>query len=249
MIENKNMQSGRSMIEMLGVLAIIGVLSVGGIAGYSKAMMKFKVNKTVDQVTQIATNIRTLFGGQRDYSKLNDKVIIKGLLMPDEMMTAASTADDITAAGTYAAPYYENAWGMPVLVQGGQSKVRGEQAANAETGAAAVSGDGKAFVITYTDVPIEACLELAVMDWGSSSGSGLVAFSVSGNGATLGDTEIKAATTITCLGNSAPQTSKLVCANATSQSGRVPMNPADAAVLCSANGTSTGVINMHWKFY
>ena len=32
--------SGRSMIEMLGVLAIIGVLSVGGIAGYSKAMQK-----------------------------------------------------------------------------------------------------------------------------------------------------------------------------------------------------------------
>ena len=31
--EIKN-QNGRSMIEMLGVLAIIGVLSVGGIAGY-----------------------------------------------------------------------------------------------------------------------------------------------------------------------------------------------------------------------
>ncbi len=27
-------QCGRSMIEMLGVLAIIGVLSIGGIAGY-----------------------------------------------------------------------------------------------------------------------------------------------------------------------------------------------------------------------
>ena len=39
---------GRSMIEMLGVLAIIGVLSVGGIAGYSKAMMKYKINKTVE---------------------------------------------------------------------------------------------------------------------------------------------------------------------------------------------------------
>ena len=44
MIKNEN---GRSMIEMLGVLAIIGVLSVGGIAGYSKAMMKYKVNKTI----------------------------------------------------------------------------------------------------------------------------------------------------------------------------------------------------------
>ena len=34
----RNEQTGRSMVEMLGVLAIIGVLSVGGIAGYSKAM-------------------------------------------------------------------------------------------------------------------------------------------------------------------------------------------------------------------
>lgn len=38
-------QSGRSMVEMLGVLAIIGVLSVGSIAGYSKAMQKYKMNK------------------------------------------------------------------------------------------------------------------------------------------------------------------------------------------------------------
>ena len=40
---------GRSMIEMLGVLAIIAVLSVGGIAGYSKAMEKFKVNKAAEE--------------------------------------------------------------------------------------------------------------------------------------------------------------------------------------------------------
>ena len=40
---------GRSMIEMLGVLAIVGVLSVGGIAGYSKAMEKFKLNKTISE--------------------------------------------------------------------------------------------------------------------------------------------------------------------------------------------------------
>ena len=40
-------QSGRSMIEMLGVLAIIGVLSVGGISGYSRAMEKMKINKSI----------------------------------------------------------------------------------------------------------------------------------------------------------------------------------------------------------
>ncbi len=37
------------MIEMLGVLAIIGVLSVGGIAGYSKAMEKYRFTKLADE--------------------------------------------------------------------------------------------------------------------------------------------------------------------------------------------------------
>ena len=37
--------SGRSIVEMLGVLAIIGVLSVGAMSGYSKAMFKYKLNR------------------------------------------------------------------------------------------------------------------------------------------------------------------------------------------------------------
>ena len=44
-------QSGRSMVEMLGVLAIVGVLSVGSIAGYSKAMFKYKLNKQAEQIS------------------------------------------------------------------------------------------------------------------------------------------------------------------------------------------------------
>ena len=43
------------MVEMLGVLAIVGVLSVGGIAGYSKAMMKYKLNKQAQQLNQLIT--------------------------------------------------------------------------------------------------------------------------------------------------------------------------------------------------
>ena len=44
---------GRSMIEILGVLAIIGVLSVGGIAGYSKAMMMWKINKMQEEYSYL----------------------------------------------------------------------------------------------------------------------------------------------------------------------------------------------------
>ena len=48
---------GRSMVEMLGVLAIIGVLSVGGISGYSKAMFKHKMNKQMEQLNTIISSI------------------------------------------------------------------------------------------------------------------------------------------------------------------------------------------------
>ena len=48
---------GRSMIEMLGVLAIVGVLSVGGIAGYGKAMEMFKINKAVGEYSMLTAGL------------------------------------------------------------------------------------------------------------------------------------------------------------------------------------------------
>ena len=50
----KKLESGRSMVEMLGVLAIIGVLSVGGIAGYSLSMRRHRANGVVDIVSKYA---------------------------------------------------------------------------------------------------------------------------------------------------------------------------------------------------
>ena len=47
-------QSGRSMVEMLGTLAIIGVLSIGGIAGYTYAMDKYYANEIIDGVSKMA---------------------------------------------------------------------------------------------------------------------------------------------------------------------------------------------------
>ena len=45
-----NTDSGRSMVEMLGTLAIIGVLSVGGIAAYSYGMDKYRANTIMNDV-------------------------------------------------------------------------------------------------------------------------------------------------------------------------------------------------------
>ena len=47
-------ESGRSMVEMLGVLAIIGVLSIGGIAGYTMAMNRYRANEIIDAASKVA---------------------------------------------------------------------------------------------------------------------------------------------------------------------------------------------------
>ena len=50
---------GRSMIEMLGVLAIIGVLSIGGLAGYTMAMNRHRANQILDYVSRCAVAAQT----------------------------------------------------------------------------------------------------------------------------------------------------------------------------------------------
>ena len=61
-------EKGRSMVEMLGVLAIIGVLSVGAISGYSKAMMKYKLNKQAEQLSTLI-NAGLYYAGQWNLSE------------------------------------------------------------------------------------------------------------------------------------------------------------------------------------
>lgn len=79
-------QSGRSMVEMLGVLAIIGVLSVGAIAGYNKAMMKYKLNKHAESINMLINNsLQTLsrLGAKEDGTKYHAITLYKLGLIPD----------------------------------------------------------------------------------------------------------------------------------------------------------------------
>ena len=155
MINFKN-QSGRSMIEMLGVLAIIGVLSVGGIAGYSKAMMKYRINKTIEQITLIAGNVRTFFAPHGNYDGLNSRfdtgkaIIKKAKLVPDEMLTLDSDGKITNIT---------NAFGGEIIIHE-QSKISLD--------------DDKAFRIGIGNIPLDACIELTVYDWRSANALGVM---------------------------------------------------------------------------
>ena len=62
-----NNENGRSMVEMLGVLAIIGVLSVGAISGYSTAMNKYKLNKQTEQYNTVISAIIKYYYNLTDF--------------------------------------------------------------------------------------------------------------------------------------------------------------------------------------
>ena len=69
-------QSWRSFVEILGVLAIIGVLSIGGIAAYNTAMNKYRANEMLDRILQYAhqASAQVLSGGALSTSLDNNVV-------------------------------------------------------------------------------------------------------------------------------------------------------------------------------
>ena len=47
----KKQEQGRTMLEIVAVLAIMGILSMGGILGYRMAMTKQKANEVMESVS------------------------------------------------------------------------------------------------------------------------------------------------------------------------------------------------------
>jgi type II secretory pathway pseudopilin PulG len=81
-IQGRRQQSGRSMIEMLGVLAIMGVITVGAIAMISAAMRSQKRDAVQSDAAQIATGVRALLGEYDDYSNIDNATIFAAIGMP-----------------------------------------------------------------------------------------------------------------------------------------------------------------------
>lgn len=154
-------QTGRSMIEMLGVLAIIGVLSVGGIVGYSKAMERYRVNETINQISHIVQNTRDLFKTQPNLYGAMDFANNK---MSNTNFANRQLADKAKIFPT-------------ALVKNGYQNLFGGEISYLADGRFSTD-DGKAFILVFRGIPQEACIELATRGW--QSGLGLVAMRVVG---------------------------------------------------------------------
>ena len=61
------------MVEMLGVLAVIGVLSIGGIMGYSYGMDKYLTNETINDVNLRMIDIITHISQWREILEISSE--------------------------------------------------------------------------------------------------------------------------------------------------------------------------------
>ena len=105
-------ENGRSMVEMLGVLAIIGVLSIGAISGYAKAMFKYKLNKQTEQLNQVIGAIvrykssLLLNPNPADDTNLSDFQLVSLLKKLGEIPKEMYTSSDIYIKDAFGTQYY-----------------------------------------------------------------------------------------------------------------------------------------------
>ena len=216
-------ESGRSMIEMLGVIAVIGVLTVGGIAGFSKAMDHFRVNKTANQVSYILAHLRNLYRGQMDYRGLDSTA------SPMVIDKTASFPAEMGKNGDYRNPFQ----GKVTAKASGRDVCT---TVNAETGEEEGYNDDRAFILTLTGIPRSACIGLATLDWGSGSTGGLVALGI--------NIKLDKITTQRCMKSSNHATASTL-GNMIICEGDGIMGPSDASIGCSSESDNT----LYFKFY
>lgn len=82
--KNMRQELGRSMIEMLGVLAIMGVITVGAISMISYAMRMQKQSTVNDEVYQIVLGVRQLLGEYDDFTRIDNSTIFTALAMSNK---------------------------------------------------------------------------------------------------------------------------------------------------------------------
>ena len=211
------------MVEMLGVLAIIGVLSVGGIAGYSKAMNKYKINKTTDQVSMLVANIRTLFSSQGNYDGLDNGAAVRFGVVPEDMYEAGSSGG----------ASMHNAFNGDVFIA--SADARG-------------ANDNEAFIVSYNGLTSEACVTIATGDWGSGQGSGLIAIAAAGENGTAAETggagALLASIYTTTTAGSADESKAVSIPGSTNHP--TPMSVTNAVAACDGDGSTNSVA---WKYY
>ena len=170
-MQNKFNQNGRSMIEMLGVLAIIGVLSVGGFSLVSKVQENQRINETTDNLTSLARKARPV---ARDY-RAGD-------------LCGAAACTSFTEYLHYGMAYPEG-MDYEVVDRTAQFRDRNDVVYSAFHNGV---GNSVLFVVSAKNLSEKMCIQLATSNYGSPASSGYMGINI---GAASGDVALSSLNT------------------------------------------------------
>lgn len=144
-------EKGRSMVEMLGVLAIVGILSMGAIGGYAKATAKMKKDRLVYQISEFVINIRALFFQQADFSNISASLLVRSGAVPNGMYDPAEINN--------ANPTLRHIFSGQILIYPSNKYDDTRK---------------MAFEMYLLGLTKDACIAMATTDWGQDPASGFV---------------------------------------------------------------------------
>ncbi|MCP4395238.1 MAG: hypothetical protein GY804_13365 [Alphaproteobacteria bacterium] len=77
--------AGRTVIEMLVLLAVVVGVGLVVLTEYSQARTRQKVSEAVDEIINIISNIQDHYIDNKDYSNLNYKMLIQEEIFPSDL--------------------------------------------------------------------------------------------------------------------------------------------------------------------
>lgn len=141
----KNDQFGRTMIEAIMYLSIIGSLAVVTATLVNRVQDRYKSTKASNQIVDLRKNINARYAATGDYSSIsNIKKLVEDKVIPPTM----GRGSDNTLINAY-----NGAVNLAAANQG---------------------GNNRSYTITFKDLPKRACIELANLRWFSDDSSDLI---------------------------------------------------------------------------
>lgn len=141
----KTTQSGRTMIETIGVIGIISMVTMGLIKTVSVMFDKYKQTMAVEQIRSLQKNIRTRYAALNDYSGIN--------------FDSLSDDDKKKLIEERTFP---------------SSIVRGNELYNSYGGKIGITSTERTYSITFNYLKAEGCRDLLVIDWAVNNTSDLI---------------------------------------------------------------------------
>ena len=81
----RNSEQGRSMVEMIGILAVVMVLTVVAVGYFNKMIDKYRINTIREQITEVVLGVKQYFNRAGNYRGLDTESAIGVGIIPKNM--------------------------------------------------------------------------------------------------------------------------------------------------------------------